>query len=59
MLIVAHFAIERENLTFLDPAHPGDKREQRGLADTVRPDETDHAIGGYFEATSSSATVCP
>ncbi len=55
MLRVAHVAIQCEDLAFLDPAHAGNQREQRGLADAVRPDEPDHAAGRYCRGSHRRA----
>jgi hypothetical protein len=46
---VRHVSVEDRNLAALDLAHARHKREQRGLADAVRPDHPDHAPSGNIE----------
>jgi hypothetical protein len=39
-----HIAAEHLDAAGLDPARPGDQRQQAGLADAVRADQADHAL---------------
>ena len=44
-----HVAVEYRDFARLDTPHAGKDREQRRLADAVRPDQPGHAAGGYVE----------
>ncbi|MCY1483927.1 hypothetical protein D9M68_175120 [compost metagenome] len=47
---VAHVAAEHLDLAGLDDPRAGDQRQQAGLADAVRADQPDHAVGGNLQA---------
>ena len=54
-----HIAPEHVHRAFLDLAHPGDDREQRGFSDAVRPEEADHAPGRHHEVHSLQGDRLP
>ena len=46
---VSHVAVEREHFTLMDTAHTGNEGQQGRLADTVRTDQPDNAVGRNVE----------
>ncbi len=49
MLLVGDVATEHRNTAVLDSARTGHQRQEARLADTVRPDEANHAAGRQVE----------
>ncbi|MNZ46506.1 hypothetical protein D3C78_641890 [compost metagenome] len=50
VLPAAHVAAEHGDLAVLHPPRAGDQRQQAGLADAVRADQADHAVGRDLQA---------